>query len=132
LKSSLQVHTVDGETVRTRRLGDRRLELITSDRKMDLQLDVHKKVNDARFTSETEHDDKGNVTCRLPNNSRMSFEKFIMKIVDLFVGCIKRYKARMATKPAPRPTTSRPPRTKRRSNRYRKRHHMPSPALTTS
>lgn len=128
----MQVHTVDGETVRTRRLGNRRLELITSDRKKDIQQAVHKAIDGASFTSETEHDDKGNVTCRLPDNFKMSFEKFISKVVNLFIGCVKRYKERMATKPAPQQmTTSRPPQTKRRSRRYRKRHHTatPTPAL---
>jgi hypothetical protein len=131
LKSSLQVHTVDGETVRTRRLVDRRLELITSDRKKDIQLDVHKTIGEATFTSEIEHDDRGNVTCRLPDNAQMAFQKFIEKIVELFVGCVKRYEKNAATTPGAQ-AAGRTPQSRQRSRRYHKRHHnTPSPTLAT-
>ncbi|HVX48452.1 MAG TPA: hypothetical protein VHA05_03815 [Candidatus Saccharimonadales bacterium] len=135
---SLEKHTVDGITVRVKRLGDHRIELISSDKKKGFQESLFDAVCAVRFTTETERTNRGNIACRLLPTARTSFNKLVESIVKLFVSCLKSYES-MATESTDEQTDSPPP-SRQRSRRYQKRHkqkyrnkapqHAPLPSTT--
>jgi hypothetical protein len=120
----LEKHTVNGIPVRIRRLGDHRIEVITSDRKKELQRKLCNAIDGANYTGDVRHDtDSGNITCRLLTTVKMTFNKLIGKIVRLFVECVESYASSVASNSTSDKTSHRPG-PKRRSRRYYKRHHI--------
>ena len=118
---TLEKHTVNGITVRIKRLGDHRIELISSDRKKEFQEELFDAVGAARYTTETERTNRGNIACRLRPTPKTTFLKLVKRIAKLFVSCIESYTESTANEPTPEQIDS-PPLRKKHSNRYHKRH----------
>ncbi len=119
---TLEKYTVRGVTVRIRRLGHHKIEVITSDRAKELQKTLFKTIRNTGYTEQTEHTKLGNLTCRMLPKDEMSFNQLIQKVVNLIVRGIERYEKRMAGVQSS-PTS----RKKRHSKQYRN-----NPALATT
>lgn len=119
---TLEKYTVRGVTVRLKHLGHHRIEVITSDRKKELQHTLFKTIRNTAYTEETDHNRYGNLECRLLPSDKMSFKQLIQKVVNLIVRCIERYEKKMAS------AQSTPPRKKQRSKKQYRNH----PALATT
>jgi hypothetical protein len=92
LAKSLEKYHVNNTTVRLKRLGNHRIEIVTSDRKKELQETLFKTIRNTGYTDDkTEHTERGNLICRLLPTTKMSFNKLIEKIVNLIVRGVERY-----------------------------------------
>jgi hypothetical protein len=91
-------HSVNGETVRVKRHGHCYIEVLTSDRKGELQQEIREAVANASYTADTEPVEGGNFRCQLLPTKGSSFSELINKIVDLIVRRIERYEKKSRKK----------------------------------
>jgi hypothetical protein len=104
---SWEKHSVNGETVRVKRLGHCYIEVLTSNRKRELQQDLCDAVAGASYTADTEPVEGGNFTCQLLPAIGSSFTELINKIVDLIVCRIEHYEKKSRKKVSTQSSTSR-------------------------
>lgn len=97
MPNTLEKHKVRDTVVRIKRLGECRIEIITSDRKKELQMKLFKSIRNVDYTSQVEHTKLGNLTCRLESSKEMSFNQLVEKIVNLIAPKIERYEKRMSS-----------------------------------
>lgn len=88
---ALEKYGRNDTTVRLKRLGQHKIEVVMSDRKKELQEILRRTVTNTSYTSETERTKRGNLVCRLLPNAKMSFNQLIQKVVNLIVRSIERY-----------------------------------------
>lgn len=118
---SWEKHTVRNRTMRVKRLGGQKIEVVTSDLKKELQIKLFRTIRNTGYTRQTEHTKHGNLRCRLLPNDEMSFNELIAKVINLIVRGIERYEKKMAS------AQSSVPPSRRRKKNYRNR-----PALATT